>query len=130
MSLSGRPRGSTEPEAGRLLLGNVSFLEQRYDDSFFHMSPLGVFELLTQADFEIMHIWPGQGYSGFRALLGMGNKATRPLTFLGDIMYFIYRSGNRIRNLVKQRERWMTDRIEDAAKVSGAMDWIARRRLE
>ena len=115
---------------GGFYLGNVSFLEPWHDDSFFHMSPLGVFELLTQADFEIMHIWPGQGYSGFRALLGMGNKATRPLTFLGDIMYFIYRSGNRIRNLAKRREKWMTDRIEDAAKVSGATDWIAKRRLE
>ena len=30
-------------------LGNVSFLEPWHDNSFFHMSPLGAFELLTQS---------------------------------------------------------------------------------
>jgi SAM-dependent methyltransferase len=115
---------------GGFYLGNVAFLEPWHDDSFFHMSPLGVFELLTQAGFDIMHIWPGQGYSGFRAILNMGNKATRPLTFLGDAMYFIYRFGNRIRNLVKGRDGWTTDTIADSARVSGATDWIARRRFE
>lgn len=115
---------------GGFYLGNVSFLEPWHDDSFFHMSPLGVFELLTQAEFEIMHIWPGQGYSGFRSILRMGNKATRPLTFLGDVMYFIYRSGNRIRNLVKRRGLEIKDGIADAARVAGATDWIARRRRD
>ncbi|MFB2976439.1 methyltransferase domain-containing protein [Microseira sp. BLCC-F43] len=116
---------------GGYYLGNVSFLEPWHDDSFFHMSPLGVFELLTQADFEIIHIWPGKGYSGFRAILNMGNKATRPLTFLGDLMYFIYNSGNRLRNLVKRRIHHNSQRgILDAARVAGATDWIARRRLD
>jgi SAM-dependent methyltransferase len=115
---------------GGFYLGNVAFLEPWHDDSFFHMSPLGVFELLTQADFDIMYIWPGQGYSGFRAILNMGNKATRPLTFLGDFVYFVYRYGNRIRNLVKRRDEWSTDSIVDSARVSGATDWIARRRFE
>jgi SAM-dependent methyltransferase len=114
---------------GGFYLGNVSFLEPWHDDSFFHMSPLGVFELLTQADFDILHIWPGLGYSGFRAILSMGNKVTMPLTFLGDGLYFIYRCGNRIRNLARRREGWRTDSIADAARVSGATDWIARRRL-
>jgi SAM-dependent methyltransferase len=74
---------------GGYYFGNVSFLEPWHDDSFFHMSPLGVFETLTQAHFDIVHIWPGHGYSGFRAIMDMGNKATRPLRFLGDIMYCI-----------------------------------------
>jgi SAM-dependent methyltransferase len=111
-------------------LGNVSFLEPWHDDSFFHMSPLGVFENLTQARFEVSNIWPGQGYSGFRAILHMGNKATKPLTFVGDALYLIYRSGNRLRNLARRRKNWSLDRIEDAACVSGAIDWIARRPKE
>jgi SAM-dependent methyltransferase len=116
---------------GGYYLGNVSFLEPWHDNSFFHMSPLGVFELLTQAEFDVLHIWPGQGYSGFRAILSMGNKATRPLSFLGDVMYFVYRSGNRLRNLAKHRSSKMrNDGIVDAAKVAGATDWIARRRSE
>ena len=112
---------------GGYYLGNVSFLEPWHDDSFFHMTPLGVYELLTQANFEIKNIWPGKGYSGFRAILAMGNKVTRPLTFLGDAIYFMYASGNRLRNFAKRKNDWATESITDAARVSGATDWIARR---
>ena len=112
---------------GGYYLGNVSFLEPWHDDSFFHMTPLGVYELLTQAELDIDHIWPGEGYSGFRAILNMGNKATRPLTFLGDVMHFIYKSGNRLRNLLRGKRE---DVIYDAARVAGATDWIARRPLD
>jgi SAM-dependent methyltransferase len=114
---------------GGYYLGNVSFLEPWHDDSFFHMSPLGVLELLTQADFDIVHIWPGKDYSGFRAIFSMGNKATRPFTFLGDFMYFMYNSGTRLRNLVKPKNPNGTEAdIVAAARVAGATDWIARRR--
>jgi len=109
---------------GGYYFGNVSFLEPWHDDSFFHMSPLGVFETLTQAHFDIVHIWPGRGYSGFRAIMDMGNKAARPLRFLGDIMYCIYTFGWRLRNLAKSIK---SDGIMEAARVSAAMDWIARK---
>jgi SAM-dependent methyltransferase/uncharacterized protein YbaR (Trm112 family) len=112
---------------GGYYLGNVSFLEPWHADSFFHMTPLGVFELLTQAKLEAIHIWPGVGYSGFRAVLAMGNKVTRPLAFLGTAVHVMYATGNRARNLVKRRKGWMTESISDAARVSGATDWIARR---
>src|SRR6185295_12062181 len=93
------------------------------------MSPLGVFETLTQAGFTAKNIWPGQGYSGFRAIMNMGNKVTKPLTFLGDMIYFAYRQGNRLRNLAKKRDNWSADRIEDAARVAGATDWIAQKSI-
>jgi SAM-dependent methyltransferase len=113
---------------GGYYLGNVSFLEPWHDDSFFHLSPLGVFELLTQANFEIVHIWPGKGYSGFRAIMAMGNKATVPLVGIGDFIHLIYKSGARARDIVKRRSREETkDGIHDAARVAGATDWIARR---
>ena len=112
---------------GGYYLGNVSFLEPWHDDSFFHMTPLGAFELLTQAGFDIHHIWPGRGYSGFRAMMKMGNKATQTLAFLGDAMYFIYNSGNRLRNLVKSHK---SADIAVAARVAGATDWIARRPMD
>jgi SAM-dependent methyltransferase/uncharacterized protein YbaR (Trm112 family) len=112
---------------GGFYLGNVSFMEPWHDDSFFHMSPLGAFENLTQAQFEVLNIWPGKGYNGFHAIMNMGNRATKALSFVGDAINFIYRSGNLLRNLINRREDWSTDRIEDAARVSGATDWIARR---
>ena len=113
---------------GGFYLGNVSFLEPWHDDSFFHMSPLGAFETLIQANLEPIYIWPSNTYSGFRAILSMGNKATKLLTFVGDLMNFIYRFSNRVRNMVRWREKWKIDHIEDAAKVAGATDWIAKRR--
>jgi SAM-dependent methyltransferase len=105
-------------------LGNVSFLEPWHDDSFFHMSPLGVYELLAQAGLKPVNIWPGKGYSGFRAIMSMGNKATRPFAFLGDAAYLMYRAGNTARNLLK---RQFDGDIADAARVAGATDWIARK---
>ncbi len=112
---------------GGYYLGNVSFLEPWHADSFFHMTPLGVYELLTQADFDIKNIWPGKGYSGYRAILLMGNKITKPLAFVGGAIHFIYASANRLRNFVKRRNNWATESIADAARVSGATDWIARK---
>jgi SAM-dependent methyltransferase len=106
---------------GGYYLGNVSFLEPWHDNSFFHMSPLGVFELLTQANFDIEHIWPGEGYSGYRALLAMGNWATRSLIFVGQGLFAVYKLGHRLR-----RSRSLSD-IEALAKIAGATDWIARR---
>lgn len=113
---------------GGFYLGNVSFLEPWHDDSFFHMSPLGAFELLTQARFDIAYIWPGRGYNGFHALMQMGNKATRPLAFLGNALYGIYWAGNSARNLLRPRKD--ADAIADAARVGGASDWIARRPMK
>lgn len=114
---------------GGYYIGNVSFLEPWHDDSFFHMSPLGAFELLTQADFEVLHIWPGSGYHGYRALMKMGNKATSSLAFLGDGINLLYRSTNHLRNLAKRRKSSTSGDIWDAARVSGATDWIARRKM-
>lgn len=105
-------------------LGDVSFLEPWHDASFFHMSPMGAYELLAQAGMEPVHIWPAKGDSGFKALMGMGNQVTRKLKFLGAGIAGMYDLGNSLRN--KLRKTGPVD-IADFAKVSGATDWIARR---
>ena len=102
---------------GGAFCGSVSFMEPWHDDSFFHMSPLGVYEMLVQAGFTPEYIWPG--YSGFDALYGMGNKATRALLPLARLSSLAFRLGNRL----KGRNR----AIEDDAKVAGAINWIARK---
>lgn len=110
---------------GGYYLGNGSFLEPWHNDSFFHMSPLGIFELLTQAKLQPIHIWPGRGYSGFRAIMEMGNRATHSLTFVGDTLFLLYNWSNRVRDLIRPStpQRF----INDQARVSGATDWIAMR---
>lgn len=112
---------------GGFYLGNVSLLEPWHDDSYFHMTPLGVYENIVQAGLTPINIWPGKGYSGFRAIMSMGNKVTKPITLLGDLVYFAYRSGNKLRNVAKGRAGWSVDLIEDSARVAGATDWIAKK---
>jgi hypothetical protein len=75
----------------------------------------------------VLNIWPGYGYNGFHAIMNMGNRATKSLTFVGDAVNFVYRFSNSLRDLVNRRQNWSTERIEDAARISGATDWIARR---
>jgi SAM-dependent methyltransferase/uncharacterized protein YbaR (Trm112 family) len=111
---------------GGYYLGNVSFLEPWHDHSFFHMTPLGAYELLTQAGFEIEHLWPGHGYSGYRSLMTMGNKVTKSLVWAGDLLYLLYRTGNRVRDCVRRGAKPARQDVLDAAKVAGATDWIAR----
>lgn len=113
---------------GGYYLGNVSFLEPWHDQSYFHMSPLGVYELLRQADFEIDHIWPGYNYSGYRALMRMGNKGTKSVAFVGDLMYWVYKTANSLRKYLGSKSGiTQNSQIADAARVSGATDWIARK---
>ena len=121
-------------EAARVLrpggyyLGNVAFLEPWHDSSFFHMSPLGVIELLTQASFEILHVWPGRGWSGYCALMAMGNRLTQALSFAGSGTYLLFRSWSRFANFTKRLlGREVEREILADAKVAGAIAWIARR---
>jgi len=113
---------------GGYYLGNVSFLEPWHDNSFFHMSVLGVIELLTQAGLEIKYVWPERGYSGYRSLFTMGNKLTKNIVLVGEAAYFIYRLGNRVK--ASARRIFKTASVRDiyqVAKVSGAVFWIAVR---
>ena len=104
-------------------LGNGSFLEPWHDASYFHMSVLGAFEFLTQAGYEVDHVWPGKGYSGYRALMTMGNRATQRTVFLGEALHSLYRFSNNLRARLKGVPR----SIVDDARVAGATDWIAHR---
>jgi SAM-dependent methyltransferase len=116
---------------GGCYMGSVSFLEPWHDDSFFHLSPLGIFEVLTTAGFSIAYLWPGQatyGVSGFRALCDMGNTATVPLSFVGDFLYTVFRTGYRVRDLITHRRLLsLAEHVADDAKITRAFGWIAYR---
>ncbi len=112
---------------GGYFLGNVSFLEPWHDKSYFHMSPLGVIELLTQAEFHVEHIWPGRGYSGYVALATMGSRSTKLLKILGMALYLSYRMEHKLKDLIRRNKSQPFKDIINRAKVAGAMDWIALR---
>jgi len=121
-------------EAARVLrpggyhLGSVSFLEPWHDASYFHMSPFGVHMTLSLAGLEPLHIWPETAWPGFTALLQMGNKATRPLSFLGRMMNAWYLAPKAAQAALRGR-RWPRpeDLIVPRGTVAGAIAWIARK---
>jgi ubiquinone/menaquinone biosynthesis C-methylase UbiE len=112
---------------GGYFLGNVSFLEPWHDDSFYHMTPFGVMELLLQAGFEIVSIWPGRGYSGYYATASMGSRFTKAFRFFGQGMYFVYRLEHRLKSFLRRNRVQPLADLMNKAKVAGATDWIAKR---
>ncbi|MCK5890027.1 MAG: methyltransferase domain-containing protein [Methylococcales bacterium] len=115
---------------GGYFLGNVAFLEPWHDNSYFHISPLGVIEMLTQADFKIENVWPGRGYSGYFAMAVMGNQFTNALRWVGKIMHFTFRLGYKIKSMIRKHDNPKFADILNRAKVAGAIDWIAQRPIK
>jgi SAM-dependent methyltransferase len=50
-------------EPGGMLVGTVAFLEPFHDNSFFHHSHLGMFNVLHSAGFEVLHVAPAAGWT-------------------------------------------------------------------
>jgi SAM-dependent methyltransferase len=110
---------------GGRFLGNASFLEAWHDDSFFHFTPLGVFELLRLSGFQADAIWPGHNYSGFHAFFAMAFRFP-PFRALGKLSYSFFRLENWIlQGLKKLRNRPLKKQILIDGTYAGAIDWIA-----
>ncbi|MCA9264093.1 MAG: methyltransferase domain-containing protein [Planctomycetales bacterium] len=113
---------------GGVFLGNCAFLEPWHDSSYFHASPAGVFALLSQTGFATEYIWPGRGYSGFRAIMVMSGWLMNKFRWIGSAIYGMYRLENVTNAYVRKtlgRPPRFSD-IEKRARVAGAVDWIAR----
>jgi SAM-dependent methyltransferase len=111
---------------GGYFLGSASFLEPWHDESYYHMSPNGSYQMLAGAELVPKHIWPERAWPGFRAILKMGNMATRAVAAVGWLMNGFYVLPSWAKIAVKNR-RWPTDAdmYETRAKVVGAIAWIA-----
>jgi SAM-dependent methyltransferase len=121
-------------EAARVLrpggwcLGSMSFLEPWHDESYAHMTPWGVWSTLRLGGLDPVAIWPEERWSGFRALLEMGNKATRPLRPLAALMNAWYRAPKAAQHWWRSRRRpTPQDLIRPIATMAGAVAWIARK---
>jgi ubiquinone/menaquinone biosynthesis C-methylase UbiE/uncharacterized protein YbaR (Trm112 family) len=114
---------------GGYLLGNCAFLEPWHDCSYFHMSPMGVVQLCSNAKLQLDYLWPGRRYSGFRAMMVMSGTLMHKLRWLGEIMYGVYRAENHVNRWIRQLLRIPTrfSDIEKRSRVAGAIDWIARK---
>lgn len=113
---------------GGYFLGSASFLEPWHDESYYHMSPNGTHATLRLAGLEIAHIWPEVKWPGFVAMLEMGNRATRPIRWLGWLMNAAYLLPKQAKVFLQTR-RW-PDRdalFETRARMAGAIAWIARK---
>ena len=109
---------------GGLFLGNASFLEPWHDHSYFHFSPLGALEMLTAAGLTASHIWPGRGYSGFRAIARM---TLRPgLRWIGELGHFVHILQNKGLALLRRLAgKPVKPAVLLEGTVAGAIDWIA-----
>jgi SAM-dependent methyltransferase len=109
---------------GGAFLGNASFLEPWHDHSYFHFSPLGAHELLTASGFILSNLWPGRGYSGFRAISRMTLR--NGLRWIGGIGHYAYLFQNAVLGFSRRvLGRSLKPRILEAGAVAGAIDWIA-----
>lgn len=115
---------------GGYFLGNVAFLEPWHDNSYFHMTPLGVIEILKQAEFQIEYVWPGRGYSGFYAILEMCSRFTKKITWIGKGLYMLYRAEHKVKEKLRTKNNPKFFDICNRAKVAGATDWIAYRSID
>ncbi|MFA6239518.1 MAG: class I SAM-dependent methyltransferase [Candidatus Hydrogenedentales bacterium] len=114
---------------GGYFLGNVAFLEPWHADSFFHMSPNGVIELLTLSGFQPEYVWPSRGYSVFDAAAILGFRGPfRAFKFATPILNTAYRLQFSLRRLMRSMKGKPPERpIDDWARMAGAIDWIARK---
>jgi SAM-dependent methyltransferase len=114
---------------GGVYLGNCSFMEPWHDESFFHMSPNGVIELLLAARFEIECVYPGAGWHGFVAMPRMAFAGPlRGLAPLGRLFHAVYRAQTLVANARRRSQgRAGHDALRVEAKIAGAMTWIARK---
>lgn len=114
---------------GGYYLGNCSFMEPWHDESFFHMSPNAAIELLTAAELDIVNVYPGRGWHGFKALPRMAFQGPfRALAPLGSIFHAVYQAQTALANMRRKSQgRSPHDATMTAAKVAGAMTWIARK---
>lgn len=114
---------------GGLFLANGSFMEPWHDESFFHMSPNGVIEMLTAAGLEIECVFPSKGWHGFKAMPRMAYFGLmRKLWPLGSAMHALYRAQIAMAN-VRRRIKGKpphNDMITES-RVAGAIVWIARK---
>lgn len=118
---------------GGACLGTVAFLEPLHDDSFFHMSPNGVLQILTAQGFEVTHLWPGERHwSVFYSVPFMaGRGPVRWLRHLGRVANGLYAVQNRVLNLARAATgRRQVPAIVTRATVAGSIYWIARRPAE
>lgn len=113
---------------GGYFLGSASFLEPWHDESYYHMTPNGTHTTLRLAGLDILNIWPEVKWPGFVAILEMGNKATRPVRWLGRLMDAYYLLPKKLKIFLRTRTWPDKDRLfETRGKMAGAIAWIARK---
>jgi SAM-dependent methyltransferase len=119
---------------GGTLLGDAAFLEPFHSNSYFHMTHLGVSEVLKQAGLDVLRLWPT--WHVFEAQ----NRTLFPLPFGTDILQSLTRgvawmvmaaraAGLR---LVWQRKGYGAAEIQqrlacDRLKFAGSVAFLARR---
>lgn len=111
---------------GGRFMGSVSFMEPWHDASYYHHSPFGLMETLRIGGFRDFTVMPG--WSGYRAILAMGNAFTRRIIPLGRCVDALYLATDRLRNsLAAHRGGRSSPMAEVRSRIAGAFLWTAAR---
>ena len=111
---------------GAVYSGCGSFLEPWHDDSYFHLSPLGVIEMLQSGGFEIEALWPG--WSGLEAIFQMNGPHMRAISPLAKLLKFYERAGSRLWRMARKASGAEANGLAFAhARTTGSINWIARK---
>jgi ubiquinone/menaquinone biosynthesis C-methylase UbiE len=111
---------------GGVVIADCSFLEPWHDYSYFHLTPLGIHETLRQSGMEIQAVWPEKNYTGYYAMMMMGNAGTQMTSAIGWLIGRWYYLSLRLRDIAKRRG-WQSGQqlIHDNARISGTINFIA-----
>jgi SAM-dependent methyltransferase len=111
---------------GSLFIGTVSFLEPFHDRSFYHHSPLGVFNNLQHGGFEILRIAPSREWTVLKAQARMSLFPKMPQALAHAMVYPLQKFhelwwwfGRRISSLADENAR--------LNKTTGMFTFIARK---
>lgn len=113
---------------GGYFCSNVSFLEPWHDSSFYHMSPLGVYELLIANGLDVRYIWPGAKWGAFRAIASMAfGGPFRSLRWIGRGGDAVYAAQVALQRWRRRSRGIAADELAMKARIAGAIAWIAVR---
>ena len=119
---------------GGRLSGSVAFLEPHHYDSYFHLSPDAVVEVLTRAGLALEALWPQEHWLVFDSLAAMPGPITAPtrlgLRLLSGLERLL-RSRHLHPRAIRSR-RWLRRRDgaelrDEQLALTGQVDFLARK---
>jgi SAM-dependent methyltransferase len=113
----------------RSFVGSVAFLEPYHDNSFFHFTHLGLWQVLQSCGFAVDAVMPIRGWHAFRAQIemGFGARLPRALTALLGFPFLVAVETHSLLARLARRHDPRHRRSVALARHAGAFFFVARK---